>query len=225
MENYLRGIQALLFEPRAVTGVAKENDQMFVRVDKLLDFYENIIVSAILPEVANTVKYATEGALTDEGVVSEVEKPEDISALTEENAVAYVRMDRMKKGLTRFSKDYEAELPAEEGYETTVQVTESAAYKTSVQTKNVTDWKTVVGTMVTLPHQEGEEGELNYLVDEDVSLAQKARDHPEFDLMYRHPHGVQTLYVSVESVYNRIQELKVEGTEQSNHLEVQLEQV
>ena len=226
MENYLNGISFLLSQGRTITGIVKEGRSTYIAVDKLLEAYELITGGIMIPEVKHTIRYELEGVLSNEletdGVLEEITLRDgrNSAALTEENFANYARMDHIKEDLSTYVKAYEKELAKGQrtGGEKTTAVTSKAAYKTKKSTSNGVDWAYVVSTLITVPTKPDDVGEMNTLADMDISKAEKERQMPEYQLMYKDVRGSKKLYVSTQSVYMRIQELKGDQTIQAKRL-------
>ncbi len=228
MENYLDGIFSLISGGRTITGVVKEGKQTYVSVDRLLEEFDIIVAGVMLPDVKHTIKYDVTGALADEIPLDEIvlKDGRNPSSITEENFANYVRMDRIISNLTDYVKAYEAELSkGQRKKEKLTQVTDEAAYETTKSKATGVDWMYVVTKLITVPTNPKEKGELNILSDDEVSKAEKERQMPTYKLMYREPLGEKKLYVSLQSVYNRIQELKEERTIESKRLKVEPKEV
>jgi len=218
MEGYIMGISFMLSQGRTITGVAKEGRSWYVATDKLLEAYEVMAYGVMLPEVKQTIKHKAKGIVIDDVVL---EDDRDSAELTPDNGLNYAKMKKLRPTLAKYVKGYEAELAEgqEEG-ERTTEITSRSAYKTKKSTANGVDWGYVVQTMVTVPTHPDEEGELNVLADHDLSKAEKVRDMPWYKVINREPNGETRLYVSIQSVYERIQQLKADETITAQRLDV-----
>jgi hypothetical protein len=216
MENYLKGIHGLVWEGRTITGVVKEGKSVYISAEKLLDTYDQFIFTVMAYEIRHDIKYDAKGALATEGALEEIvlKSNRDPKALTPSNAAAYVRLDRVEGDLKDYAKQYEAKLAetTEKTGKKTVAVTADMAYDAEKETTERVDWGYVVRTLIKVPTQEDEdeEGEINTLADETVSLAEKQRELPWFKTLYHEVRGQKKTYVSIESVYQRIQDLKTQ---------------
>lgn len=204
METYLMGLSFLHSEGKTITGLVKQGRDLYISVDTLHDSFETIVAGVMIPEVKHTIRYDTPH---DYSGIERLALPEerDSSELNSENARNYAIMDAIKPNLLQYAKAYEATL-----VEGKNPVTKKTAYSASRTTAVGVDWKNVVTTLISFPTLDNE-GEIDILYDPEISKAQKEREMP-FDLMYRQPNGVRTLYVSIGSVYDRIQELKGEAS-------------
>lgn len=228
MENYLNGISCLVSQGREISGVVQQGRSIFVSVDQLLEAYDLVVAGIMIPEVKHTIRYELGGALAEEEAQDGITLREgrDPSALNEENFVLYARMDAIRENLEAFVGAYEKELAkGQRGPERTRTVSQKAAFTTKKSTSVGTDWAYVVQTLVTVPTQPDQEGELNALADPGVSMAQKQRDMPEYNMRYIDNRAGKQLYVSIQTVYDRIQMLKAEQDVQSKRLKVEAKAV
>jgi hypothetical protein len=214
MENYLTGISWLLAEGRAITGVVKVGRNAYVTVDSLLQNFDIIVRGILVPEVKHTIRYEARGKLVTEVARDEIKLAENRWRLNAENAANYVRVDRIREGLAAYVKAYEQALAAEAAArgqgEQVVAVTQKAAYRTRESSAEGVKWVDVVSTLVKVSTIKKSVGELNILADYTISLVQKQRDMPWYQLKYREVGNDKVLYVAIASVYDRIQQLKGE---------------
>jgi len=215
MENHLTGISFLLSQGRAITGIVVEDDKSYIAVDKLLEAYEIIVAGITNPEVKHTIRYELNGVLAEEleGRVEEIELRDgrNPAAMTGENFANYARMDHLVSGLTEYVKEYEKALSKgqRKGSTRTTAITNDKAYKSTKAVSTGTDWAYVVGSLISLGGRHKEVGELNQLND-DRSFSEKRIAHDQYDLLEREVRGRPSVYVSMQSVYQRIQGLKGE---------------
>lgn len=228
MENYLKGISVLLSQGRTITGILKEGRSTYIRTDSLLNAFDLIVAGVMELEVKHTITYEVSGALADEGVIDELVLGDPTSAgeVTESNSRKYIRADRLRPVLERYVKAYEKALAKGQRKEKkTKAVTSKSAYTTTRGKSEGPDWAYVVKTLIKVPTDEECVGELNALADEDVSKAEKERQFPWYKLKYMEPRGVQRLYVSIQSVYDRIQSLKEGKTVEADRLQVEPKEI
>jgi len=177
-----------------------------------LQAYDIIVAGVMKPEVKQTIKYETTGELAEEKPLDEIvlrDKPS--SSLTEDNLATYVRLDRIASNLTAYVKAYEKELAkGQRKPEKTIAVTTRSAYQTTKSTSDGVDWAYVTKSLVSVPTDSKTVGELNIISDASISRAEKEREMPTYKLTYREVRGTKRLYVSIQSVYQRIQDLKFE---------------
>jgi hypothetical protein len=232
MENYLMGISFLLSQGKTITGVVVEGRNQYVNVDKLVEAYEVMVAGVMKPELKHTIKYKISDKLKNEGITDIVlDQGRDNDYLNEINSANYVKMNLLRGVLASYVKSYEKSLSEsdtqsdsksdsksegnlledqDENSESVIAVTTKSAYSAKKSVAHGVDWGYVVKTLITVPTDRGqEEGELNILADADISKAEKDRELPFYKTIYREPRGIRTLYVSIKSVYDRIQELKV----------------
>jgi len=207
LENHLKGYQFMLNNSRTITGIAKEHGVAVIDVERLLEESEVIVGGILQPGVTHRIKYET---------ATEIPIPEAMylkgrkgSALSENNLIEYVQMDKLHASLDTFVKAYEKNL--RKGGSGVKPVSSKKGYATEKSEAEGTDWAYVVKTLIQVRDNE-EQGELNILADQGISLAEKKRQLPSFDLMYRIVYNERKLYVSLPSVFDRIQQLKGEET-------------
>jgi len=212
MENYLSGIMQLVSSDRVITGVAKEEGQWCIGVDKLLEQYELIIAGVKYPGIKQTIKYATTGTMTEESVPKDMHLSlENNGNLTADNFRNYVRKDRLKEVSEDYVKDYEKALGTKEKVSGIISVNTRKGYKEKSTKAEGVNWAYVTKTLVNDAFENNDEmGELNTLADPNMSVKAKRKILPEYDLFVREPYGEKKLYVGLQSVYLRIQDLKDE---------------
>lgn len=204
MEEYLSGIASLLFQGKRISAVHMPGKTAFIDVETLLTSYEIIVAGITSPEVKHTIRYKTAGKLDNEGIPESVRLGEE-KDITPETAAEYVRLNRLTGNLADFAEQYEAALEPDK----TTKVTQKKAYAKESAAAQGPDWAYVVTTLITVPTRPDHEGELNLLADPNVSKAEKERTLPDYRLEYGNG---SRLYVSLQSVHNRIQDLKAEQT-------------
>jgi hypothetical protein len=215
MENYLSGILLLTSEDRVITGVAKEQGKWCISVDTLLQQYELIIAGVKSPGIKQTIKYEASGIIAEEKAPQELYLPTEVNGnLTVDNFRNYVRKDKLMHISEKYVKDYEKALKKESKSSKTegiVAVNSRKGYKIEGTKTEGVDWAYVAKTLVSdCFENEDTMGELNILADPNISTKAKRNELPFYDLFVREPFGQKTLYVGIESVYHRIQDLKDE---------------
>lgn len=228
MENYLKGISFLLDQGRAITGVVKDEGLTYIDACKLLEAYDIIVSGVMIPEVQHTIRYEPAGEIAEEepldNIVLKEKRP--TRALNADNFANYVRLDRVKEDLSSYVKDYEAELAKGQTKDTkTKAVTSKSAYKTTRKTQAGPNWAYVVMSLVAVPTRDDEEGELNELCDPSYSFDKKQGMFVQYDLLERQVSGEARTYIGIESVYNRIQELKEGKSVRADRLKVEPREV
>ena len=226
MENYLNGIAVIISEGRTITGVVKQGRGTYIRAEALRDQFDIIVAGVMRPGVTHKISYEAKGELADELAVDEVELPQERYAgnLNSENAANYVRMDRILPNLAAFKKAYEKELAkGQKKPEQTTQVKASTAYTTTKSTASGPDWAYVVKTLVTVPTDRNGEGEINILADPEATKTSR-RELP-YQVIFREYRGAEEAYVSIQSVYKRIQELKEGPQIEARRLQAQSKEV
>ncbi len=223
MENYLDGVAFLVAQGTEISGVIRRSKLIFIEVSKLFEAF-NIIVWGILnPGVEHTIRYEVTGELAEERPLDELtlragRNPE---ALTEENFVNYARMDRINPILVAYVSAYDAKLAeGQRKPEKTTPVTSRAAYVTTKSKAEGPDWTYVVKTLVTVPTDPKTVGELNILNDQNLSRIEKGDRLPYYDLTYKRDDPT-LLYVSIQSVDQRIQSLKTGKVIEAKRLKVE----
>jgi len=209
MENYIGGINLLLFEDRVITGVAKENNIWCISIDTLIEQYGIILAGVKFPGVKQTITYeADESAM-------KIPKEIDMSCvsngkLTSENFTDYMRRDLFRGVSQEYVKDYEKVLKKEKKTGGIIAVNTLKGYKEDTTKSEGVNWGYVAKTLVN--DDKKAKGELNILVDSQISFEEKKTMMPQYDLFLREPFGEKKLYVGLESVHNRIQYLKSGNT-------------
>ncbi len=223
MENYLDGVAFLVAQGTEISGVIQRSKLIFIEVSKLFEAF-NIIVGGILnPGVEHTIRYEVTGELAEERPLDELtlragRNPE---ALIEENFVNYVRMDRINPILVAYVSAYDAKLvEGQRKPEKLTPVTTKSAYVTTKSKAEGPDWAYVVKTLVTVPTDPKTVGELNILNDPNLSRIEKGNKLPYYDLTYKRDDPT-LLYVSVQSVDQRIQSLKTKTVLEAKRLKVE----
>jgi len=209
MENYIGGINLLLFENRIITGVAKEDNVWCINVDTLLENYEVILAGVKSLGVKQTITYETDASLMI------TPKKLDMSSsgngrLTAENFMDYMKKDLLRDTSHEYAKAYEKELKKENKVGGIVAVNTRKGYKEETTKSEGIDWAYVAKKLVNddtdLP------GELNKLVDNNMTFEEKTMMMPHYKIFIREPFGDKKIYVGIESVYNRLQDLKKDRT-------------
>jgi hypothetical protein len=212
MENYLSGILLLTSEDRVITGVAKEEGKWCISADSLLQQYELIIAGVKSPGIKQTIKYSTSGIMAQEEFPQELHLSiESNGNLTADNFRNYVRKDKLLTVAAKYVKAYEKALGNEDKIAGVVPVNSRKGYKVEGTKTEGTDWAYLAKTLVSdCFENDTAMGELNILADPSISTKAKRKELPFYDLFVREPFGEKTLYVGIESVYHRIQDLKNE---------------
>jgi hypothetical protein len=215
MEHYLQGILFHLSRGRAIKGIIKEGNAPYIPITEVRDDYDIIVAGILEPQIKHTVRYSAKGFLKNEKTLESLIIPSnrDPSAKTEENFMLYVRADRILKDEEEFLKEYEKELT--KGLKgrkrlQTVQVSGKAAYETKRSKTDGPNYALVVKTLVTVPVSGAKTGELDILADDTISLQKKRKRFNYYELMEQLFRGKPKLYVSIPSLYERIQHLKQE---------------
>jgi|GEM_PF-2247234 len=210
MENYINGIRLLLSEDRIITGVAKEKGKWCIGVDTLLEQYELIIAGVKSPGVKQTITYDVSGIMANEEIPKDLHLDiENNGNITEDNFRNYVRKDLLREVSEKYVKDYEKALKTKNKVAGVVTVNTRKGYKEEETKAEGTNWAYVAKTLVREDLEDEEAaGELNILANPDIDLREKRRELPFYELFVREPDGVKKLYVGIDSVYHRIQDLK-----------------
>lgn len=218
MENYLSGIMLLLSSDKIITGVAKEEGRWCISAETLLEQYELIIAGVKSPGIKQTIKYETSGLMTLENVPQDMHlSVADNGNLTADNFRNYVRKDRLMDTSIKYVKAYERTLGSEQKIAGVVPVNTRKGYKEENTKAEGTNWAYVAKTLVNDGFENDDMmGELNILADPSISTKEKRNELPAYDLFIREPFGEKKLYVGIESVYLRIQDLKEERTITAN---------
>jgi len=207
MERYLNGINFLLSEGRTITGVVKEGKKTYIGITKLVEAYEVMVAGVTVSEVKHTIRWDSEIQAVDELVLT------GKSTMTAENFEQYAKMDMMLPAMKTYVKAYETKLTKDQrSREKVTAVTSKSALKSTKTTSKGPNWKYVVTNIVE---------ELDELASES-SKAEKERELPFYDLIYK---ANKRLFVSLQSVYDRIQDLKEGQSITSKRLKVEPKEV
>lgn len=211
METYLDGISCRLHQGNEMPGVEKVGRKAYIEAETLLQAYDIFVAGIMVPEVRHVIRYDADGELADEleKKIDQIDLPEgkSTSTLTADNFANYAKMDHIRENLSDYVKAYEKDLSRG----VTAVTTRSSYKKTTSKAKSV-DWAYVLTTLVTVPTNPDEQGELNLIADPGISLAEKQRQLPQYDLAYIDSGSYRVVGISIESIYDRIQELKGDQT-------------
>ena len=226
MENYLVAINTLLDEGRTLTGVAKEGDKWVISTKSLIEQYAIRVAGVMIPDVRHTITYSVSGELANEKTPKDFDtgvKPS--KALNAENFANYARRDRLRAELGEFVEAYEKELlKSDKTEEGVIPVNTMDAYKAEKITVKGVNWGYVTKTLIKV-RDGNEEGELNILANPAISLAEKRRELPFYELVTREVRGEKRVYVTLESVYNRIQDLKEQEPIKSKRTKITTQEI
>ncbi len=201
MEGYIEGINFLLSRGRTITGVMKHNNKPFVNVEKLRDDYDVKVAAHISPEFKFTIDYRFQPDETSSILVPTRMGLDARTAVLYANAVSmYDSMARLQKSFEQDSNDEQFAMGEP------VRVTKKKAYDASEKTREGPRWSYVVQTLVTVPVKNAPTGELDDLLNAEGSIHKLRRDFSQYKLM-EHPDRAE-VFVSLKSVYDRIQGLK-----------------
>ena len=220
LERLVQGMGYLAGTGRTIAYLAKKDQKYYVDAAQLEEDFAIMVHAILIPEVKHTITHTAKGGLEklaqDPVSIKEIRVPEDMSHYKRGPAEAYVLMQALKPRLEGFVKAYEAQLSAVaiakatdqiDKTESLAQVGGGEAYSVKTSKAKGTDWFFVVRQLYQVPNvREKCVGELNILADQDVSIAEK-RKLP-YELWQREVNGEPKTYVSLNSVYERIQELK-----------------
>jgi hypothetical protein len=209
-EANLNGIN-FATETRTLTGVIKEDDKNYISCESALDDFVKIAYGTLNPTVELNIKpEGTTGVKeTDRIVVPEK------AVLDSESAIAYFNAQNMLGYLKELSKSYreETNAAAQTIREKVVPVTQKTGYKAGTIEREITDWTYAVKTLITMPEKKArknaEPGELEMLADEEISLNYRVEMFGSvYELIKKKPYGNLKLYVGVNSLLDRIDDLK-----------------
>ncbi len=212
MENYINGIKLLLTSNKLITGVAKVEGKWCIEVDSLVEQYELIIAGLKSPGVKQIIKYKTSAMMSKEDAPKELYLSlEDNGELTADNFRNYVRKDKLLDISSKYVKDYETKLATKEKINDVVVVNTKKGYKEESTKSEGINWAYIVKTLINDTCDEDTCGELNFLADKNIDYEAKRTEMPFYSLFVRKPFGEEKLYVGLDSVYHRIQDLKDEN--------------
>ena len=206
IERHLRGYQFLINNGRTITGIAKEKNIAVIDVEKLLEECSIIVGGIMIPTVNYKIEYGIGAKLTVPEVNSIELKGRKSYLLSEKNAIEYVQLDKMKENLEGFIEKYESKIVV--GGDGIKAVSDKSAYKTQKSESAGVDWAYVVKTLLQVRSDEPL-GELDVLTRCHERINPQDRDIvSKYDVIRRTVNDERRLYVSIASVYDRIQELK-----------------
>jgi hypothetical protein len=216
LESRVSAVNYLSQMGRTIAGVVKDPDgRSYIPVEWLKEDAEITISSILVPELKQTINYETEGSIageiTNPASIQEIALSKNLGLLTIENAENYVRMKTIAPRLEEYVASYESALKKEAGRKTekTVAVGESDAYKVKKEKAEGVDWAYVAKQLFLVPTDKKSVGELFQLADNNLNLMQKVISlSPTYRLWERQVSGEKRHYVALQSVYDRIQELK-----------------
>jgi hypothetical protein len=227
IENYINGTHFLVNNGHTITGVVKEGNKWYVATDTLLEHCEIMLASIMIPDIKQTITYILSGDLSAEPTPKTIDLGSQKSsrALNAENFANYARRDRLRQDLSKFVESYELALSQEEKTgEGIVQVNTRAGYKEEKIKSKGANWAYVAKTLIRIKEKD-DEGELNMLADSETSLASKKRELPFYDLRTRDVRGSEKVYVSLQSVYDRIQDLKEQEVIKSSRSKIKAQEI
>ncbi len=211
-QDYVRGVN-LLAQERTITGIIKRDGKHYVAADTLLDEF--------LIKTYGKLKVCLEFNMNKHDGVSELEQivvPDSADAvqLTTAFGNAYWNGLQMVDSMEALVKAYAKAVKRES--ETTgekrVAVTKTTAYEPNAVKSERANWAGVVKTLVQVPtDRNDEEKELEALADDSVSLRERVDEFGDrYDLVRHTPYGEVKLYVGLNSVHARIEDLKSDTT-------------
>jgi hypothetical protein len=221
LETHLQGIGFLAGTGRTIAHVAKKGNDYYIDAERLEEDFAILVHNALKPEVKHTITYEAIGILAklaaDPQSIVDICVPLDMSRYNREVAETYVLMQLVKPNLEAFATAYEAILAGrhENKEEKIVNVGGGDAYRVAKSTSRGADWALVTRTLYLIPKVKKCVGELNTLADENLTISEKKRKLPDYTLWERDVNGQSRTYVSLSSVYERIQALKGEETLQA----------
>ena len=212
MERHLNGIIFHLSRGRTITGIAKENDVLYIGVEKLKEDFDIIVGGILEGGLEQTIKYKTDDYLKKEESLKEIEIPINPSAKTKENFIFYAKADKIKSDENKYIKaykaDYAAELKRKGEIKEQVSSTRTVVAKKSII--KAVNWGAVVKTLVTVPVSDAPTGEFDEILElyKSKGLNSVQNKFRWYDLIERETRNKKTLYVSICSVSEVIQNLK-----------------
>jgi hypothetical protein len=201
MENYIKGVNMLLSEGRAITGMIKHQGTYFTDAERLLETYAGMVAGLMVPGVRHVPKYEAPESAAPETLKLDANR----IALTQASFEKYVAADQLKSDLEEFVEEYESKLSG--GKKGVSRVNTRSGYKKKKSTSEGTDWAYVVKKLLRVKPEDAP-GELDIVADPSISLAEKRRQLPHLDMAYHQVNGDRKVYVSMTSIYDRIQTLK-----------------
>ena len=224
LENYLCALNSFALRNEARPGLIVESRRAYIATGTLLERTEEIIEGILKPAAEHEISYDAPDPIKAPIEMEII--PDRAYRLKPEDFADYVRMDRLQTILEDFKKAYEKQFRKQNKGKTVVAVTSRTGYEQKSQESEGVDWAYVVKRLITPRTADtDEEGELEILADQGIGIAEKKQEMPWYDIIRKDINGLKTLYVGVQSVYDRIQELKGEESVKSRREKLVLTEV
>jgi len=224
-ENYVNGMRFLLSRGRTITGIRKQGNQGYVAADKLLTDLDIIVAGNLDVTAEYNIEFpAINLSRTGSGLVI----PADASKKLSANSIdLYYQLQNAIYNEEKFVKAYKKEASKGAGSGTRVTSTGKGEVVAGKKiSKETADYMDVVRSLVNVPqsNKSGKkwDAELPYLVDKKFNFKEKCELLPWYALI---PKGVNKVYVGLDSLYGRIQELKYDTTKRIKVNDVKIKKV
>jgi|WetSurMetagenome_2_1015567.scaffolds.fasta_scaffold221166_2 tetratricopeptide (TPR) repeat protein len=221
--NWVVGCQQFYHLFGARRDLALKNKEVYSSAERLRDDFEIPVLASRIPNPNFTITYSSrrlEDQIAERNIEVALNKYPGL--LNVENAENYVMLGSILKNLESFVKEYKlaAAKDVKKDRETTISVSAEKAVQVLDSTSKGSDWGYVVRTLITLPIDDTDEGELNLLAEE--TMSRKEKDEVGFyNTWQRSTDDGLKLYVSLPSVYTRIKTLAGEETISSRRISIQ----
>ncbi|GEM_PF-5205049 len=209
---YVNGVNLLAGE-RTITGVIRRDGRNYVSAESVRD---ELVIRAY-----GMLKVGLEfNMVNHEGIsgLEEIVVPESAEEvrLDGKYANAYWNALQIVDGMEMLVSTYARAVKKAEkrNGKKGVAVTQKTAYESKTVDQERANWAGVVKTLIHMPTDRGDdEKELDELADETVSIKERVEEWGHvYDLARHTPYGEMKLYVGLNSVAARIQELKTDKT-------------
>jgi hypothetical protein len=228
----LDGLVLAANEGKAITGMPKHDDKYWLETVWARNYLFIPVCKSIQPVIAHEVVYdapqLVEAAKNPELVIDLGNDLKELNLLKPKNALNYVLMREIRSDLECFVKNYEDKLNSKLGKrkEDTVPISETDAYEVRKIKSKGPNWPQVVKRMILVPTDKKCVGELDILADVNLSLTDRMEmklEDGKLKNLYTLwvPEGKASLYLSIPSIINRIDELKEEDPVKSKRLTVE----
>jgi len=219
MKGYLNGILFIVSQGSAITGVRKENDMYYMSVNKVKEAFDIIVGGELESTLEYNIKYIISGPLAKEKTLKRlVIEEKDRSILDQDNFSFYVRAQRILNDDSEFIDAYESKIKEKvpkEKEKKTVQVSGTRGYTAKKTKRIIPPYGNAVRILVNVPvdshpREKGEMipvGELNQLIDANINYEDKVEMFQHYDLIERDVRNKPVLFVSIKSIYNRLDNL------------------
>jgi len=213
MENYLLGRNYIgEIEGKAITGMIKYKKRYFIAAEELRDTFKIFVAGVLVPGVNHTIKVTGPSKEYKGQSIDDIDSVDlsdvDKESIDEKILKDYIIIGNIKKNLNDYVKAYKNTIMDDTSE--VVAVNEETAFEKGESISKGPNWANVAKTLVRVRPTEKKLGELDIVADPEISLAEKKRQMPYFDMAYHTANEEKRVYISLTSVYDRIKSLKEE---------------